>query len=91
MERIDRIINTENIGRYIDQVYRELSPERQASWKRALVDEEDRYGFHSWQLDLVEQHIAEAADRIDKQLILLNRIRDRRARYAERPQIARSA
>ena len=69
--------NPKNIVRYIDQLYRELSPERQASLQQALLEEEDRYGFRAWQLDLLEQHIAEAADRIDKQLSLLTDLRPR--------------
>ena len=68
------VINAENFGRHIDQLYRELTTESQASLQRALLDEEYRYGFRSCQLDLVEQHIAEAADRTDKQLSLLNRL-----------------
>jgi hypothetical protein len=50
------VTTPKNIGRYIDRLYGELSLKRQASLQRWLLEEENRYGFRSWQLDLVEQH-----------------------------------
>jgi len=76
MGQIDRLISAENIARYVDQLDRALSLDVHASLQQRLLEEENRYGLLSWHLDLVEQRIAEAADRIDKQTARLRQLED---------------
>jgi hypothetical protein len=48
VERIDRVIDAKTSVGTLTR-----STGRQASLQRALLEEEDRYGFRSWQVGLV--------------------------------------
>jgi hypothetical protein len=74
MAQIDRVINAENIARFVDQLSRERDPERRASLQQQLLEQEDRYGLHSWHLDLIGQHIAETAKRVEEQTLQLSHL-----------------
>jgi two-component system sensor kinase FixL len=67
MQSIERVIHAETIARLSDQLYGELNPERRRIVQQTLLEEENRYGARSEQLEMVTQHIAEISARINRQ------------------------
>jgi IS5 family transposase len=66
-EGADRLIWQNNIGRITDKACREVDIKSQQVSRHLLIIEENRFGTHSWQLETVEQHIADCARQIEQQ------------------------
>jgi len=52
----------------------EVVPEKQDVLRRRLVEEENRFGFFSWQFDLAQRHIADFNTLVGKQRALIARM-----------------
>jgi len=66
-----QIVQTQNIRMFSEELCDEVVPEKRNRLKRLLIEEENRFGFFSWQFDLAQRHIADFNTLVEKQRVLI--------------------
>ena len=51
-QRLVQIVQTQNISMVSEKLCDEVVPEKRSHLQRLLIEEENRFGFFSWQFDL---------------------------------------
>lgn len=70
----DQFTRSGHISQFVDQLQNELKPEKRATLKRLLIEEEDRYAKRSSKHDFMTRKIAEVDRRIDRQKAILRKL-----------------
>jgi len=73
-QRLVQIVQTENIRMVSEKLCDEVVPKNQNILKRRLIEEENRFGFFSWQFDLAQRHIWDFNTIVEKQRALIARM-----------------
>ena len=74
-QRLAEIVQTQNIRMFSEELCDEVVPKRRNRLKRLLIEEENRFGFFSWQFDLAQRHIADFNTLVGKQSALIARMK----------------
>jgi DNA-binding CsgD family transcriptional regulator len=71
---VSQFASEQNIARYADLFCHETDFAEQGRTRALLVSEENRFGFHSEQLERVDLHIAHGRERVGQQRALVSRL-----------------
>lgn len=77
MNDVDKFINRENIGRFAEAYWAERDSSRNVQIRRLLVEEENRFGYYSEQVQITSWNIKRCNDLIAKQQSLVADLRQR--------------
>ena len=80
-QRLAEIVQTQNIRMFSEQLCDEVVTEKWNRLKRLLLEEENRFGFFSWQFDLAQRHIWDFNTLVAKQRALIAKDASGRRRY----------
>ena len=72
-QRLVQIVQTQNISMVSEKLCDEVVPERRNHLQRLLIEEENRFGFFSWQFDMAQRHIRDFNTLVGKQRALIAR------------------
>ena len=70
-QRFAQIVQTQNIRMISEELCDEVVPAKRRRLKRLLIEEENRFGFFSWQFDLAQRHIVDFNTLVEKQRALI--------------------
>jgi hypothetical protein len=74
MDEVVRFVTEQNINRFTDQLYNETDPQKQEVLRNLLLEEENRFGFYSGQLEITQRHLFEVNSRINRQKQLITKM-----------------
>lgn len=91
MDTVARFVAEENVSRFVDRLHIESDPGHRSMLRRLLMEEESRFSALSERLEIVERHIENGTDRLEKQKSLLaGMIREGRETHAAETAVERS-
>lgn len=71
MDRVERFVAEENVSRFVDRLRTECDPGHRSTLQRLLIEEESKFSALSERLEIVQRHIEDGTDRLEKQKSLL--------------------
>ena len=74
MDDLSLFLQRSNLALFSDRFEREEDPQRRVQLRTLMVDEERRYGFRLEQLDLANDRIGKARQRVERQRALVSRL-----------------
>jgi len=75
MHSRNMFIQSENLSRMSEQFSQTTNPETRETLRRLLLEEEDRYGYYSEQLDFACQRLSDAKRRANRQKSLIKEMK----------------
>ena len=74
MDELVKFVTEQNINKFTDQLYNETDPQKQEVLRNLLLEEENRFGFYSSQLETTQRHLFEVNSRINRQKQLITKM-----------------